>query len=93
MNYIDFHIHIDFYDKPEDIIEKYENHRIYCLFVTNLPELFEKHYKSTAKYKYVRLALGYHPEMISQYEFNKDLFIKMNIKLAPHRIDYAVSSR
>lgn len=76
MSYIDFHVHIDFYDDPDKIIKYYEDMGIYALFVTDLPEIFEKHLYKYANYKYVRLALGYHPDMISYYDFNKEKFNK-----------------
>jgi len=76
MNYIDFHIHIDFYDNPDNIIQYYEKRKIYCIFVTNLPELFESHLNKYKNLKYIRIAIGFHPEMISQYDFNKNTFNK-----------------
>lgn len=76
MKYIDFHVHIDHYDDANEILKKCEENQILTLFVTNLPEIFEKHYGYYKKYKNVRLALGYHPDLISseEYQFNEDLF-------------------
>ncbi|GAA0685461.1 TatD family hydrolase [Clostridium cadaveris] len=74
MKYIDFHVHMDFYKKTEEIIKTYEENEIYSLFVTNLPEIYKVHLKKYNDYKYVKLALGYHPEMIDYYPFNKDIF-------------------
>lgn len=69
MPLIDTHVHIDFYPNPYETAKSYENNRIYTLFVTNLPELFAKHSKSFNNFKYVRLCLGYHPQVTSEFEF------------------------
>lgn len=76
MKYVDFHVHMDFYNKPEEIINIYERMQIYSLFVTNLPEIYEKHLRKYNKYKYIKLALGYHPEMLDFYQFNNSIFDK-----------------
>ena len=74
MKFVDFHVHIDFYKNPEIIINLYEKSQIYALFVTNLPQIYEKHLVKYNKYNYIKLALGYHPEMIDFYSFDKELF-------------------
>lgn len=74
MTLIDTHVHIDFYPDPQKIANQYKKLKIYTLFVTNLPELFKKHYFSFNSYKYVRLCLGYHPQVASEYFFKKELF-------------------
>ncbi|MFL0165262.1 TatD family hydrolase [Candidatus Clostridium helianthi] len=76
MNYIDFHVHMDFYKNPQEIINIYEKKQIYSLFVTNLPEIYEAHLPKYNGFKYIRLGLGYHPEMVDYYDFNKDIFNK-----------------
>lgn len=76
MTLIDTHIHIDHYANPLEIAQEYEKNKIYTLFVTNLPELFIKHHNSYSKFKYVRLCLGYHPQLALEYELNFDLFKK-----------------
>lgn len=76
MAFIDTHVHIDLYDNPIQIAMDYENAKIYTLFVTNLPELFEKLFHSFKNLKYVRLCLGYHPQLSTEFEFNDLLFKK-----------------
>jgi TatD DNase family protein len=94
MNYIDFHVHIDSYDHPETILRAYEDNKIYAIFVTNLPEIFALHYPKIKNFNYVRLALGFHPQVIAQYEFNKELF-DQNIKYTNYigEVGLDVSSR
>jgi len=76
MTLIDTHVHIDFYPDPQGIAKSYENNKIYTLFVTNLPELFAKYSKSFNQFKYVRLCLGYHPQVTSEFEFKYQEFEK-----------------
>ncbi|MCM3697882.1 TatD family hydrolase [Paenibacillus macerans] len=77
MTYFDFHVHIDHYPNPNKLAKEYESNKIYALFVTNLPELFEKQYLSYQGFKYVRLALGYHPDLTDEFPLNQDLFDKL----------------
>jgi TatD DNase family protein len=74
MNYVDLHVHIDFYDNPVDVASEYDLNNIYALFVTNLPQIYEKHFATFPKYKKIRMAIGYHPELANRYEFNMELF-------------------
>lgn len=74
MPLIDTHVHIDHYPEPHKVAQEYERLKIYTMFVTNLPELFSKHYNSFQGYKYVRLCLGFHPQVASEFNFNDSLF-------------------
>lgn len=74
MPLIDTHVHIDFYSDPMKVALQYENLKIYALFVTNLPEIFSKHKDSFQNFKYVRLCLGYHPQVSEEFNLNKTLF-------------------
>lgn len=76
MSYIDTHVHIDFYPNPYELALEYEKKKIYTLFVTNLPELYEKHLPRFSNLKYIRLCLGYHPQISNEYVLNKKLFEK-----------------
>lgn len=75
-SFIDTHVHIDFYDNPNELINTYERLKILTLFMTNLPEIFNKHYEHFNEFKCIRLALGYHPTLIDEYDFNKEEFLK-----------------
>lgn len=77
MNLIDFHVHIDYYQNYHEIFNKYEQNKIYTLFVTNLPQIYEKCVKEFRQSKYVKIAIGYNPQLSNQYEFNKNLFLKL----------------
>lgn len=75
-SFIDTHVHIDFYDNPNEFIDKYENLKILAIFVTNLPQIFNKHYTKFNNFKNIRLAIGYHPALIDEYDFDKKEFLK-----------------
>ena len=75
-NYIDCHVHLDLYDYPDQIIHEYEARQIYALFVTFLPELFERSFLKVQRCRFVRMGLGYHPEMVRDYPFREEVFKK-----------------
>ncbi|MBO1137476.1 TatD family deoxyribonuclease [Enterococcus faecalis] len=76
MGYVDLHVHIDFYSNPTELANEYENLKIYTIFVTYLPEIFLKTRHEYENYKYVRMALGFHPDMVGEYSFDKNEFEK-----------------
>ncbi|WP_155008754.1 Qat anti-phage system TatD family nuclease QatD [Priestia megaterium] len=73
-NFVDFHVHIDYYPNYKEIFSYYDQHQIYTLFVTNFPEVYKKAKETFPNSKYVKLALGYHPEMVGIKSFNKKEF-------------------
>ncbi|HBJ01687.1 MAG TPA: TatD family deoxyribonuclease [Lysinibacillus sp.] len=73
-NLVDFHVHIDYYPNYKTIYDFYTNQKIYALFVTNFPEVFKKAMDTFPESKYVKIALGYHPEMINIRPFKKKAF-------------------
>ncbi|MFI8715384.1 TatD family hydrolase [Brevibacillus brevis] len=75
-NFVDFHVHIDYYPNYETIFDFYNNQKIYALFVTNFPEVFNKAKYTFPESKYVKIALGYHPEMINVRPFKQKSFDK-----------------
>ncbi len=70
---IDTHTHIDFFENFEEAILQYQNQKIYTIFVTNLPELYDLSRKKVNS-SFVRIAIGYHPLLIKKYKFNEKLF-------------------
>lgn len=74
MGYVDLHVHIDFYANPRELAKEYEKLKIYTIFVTYLPEIFLKTRHEYENYKYVRMAIGFHPDMVGEYHFNKTEF-------------------
>lgn len=73
---IDAHIHIDFYDNPTKIVREIVREDISAIFVTHLPELFEKQEMLYSNIPQIFLAVGFHPILVNEYEFNENLFLK-----------------
>jgi len=63
----DTHFHLDLFKSKDEIIKSIEEFQIYTIAVTNLPVLFKK-LKGTLSSKYIRPALGFHPELLFQYK-------------------------
>ena len=63
----DTHCHLDLLKNQADIISKIEEFKIYTIAVTNLPVLYKKLQVNITS-KYIRPALGFHPELILKYK-------------------------
>jgi TatD DNase family protein len=74
MNYIDTHFHLDLFDDI-NLIDEIEKNNVYSIAATNLPSVFDHTYKLALNKKYVRAALGYHPELVYQHQDEIDLFV------------------
>lgn len=73
---MDAHMHFDLYKKREDVLSYIEAHHSYTIAVTNLPELYERYYRQYEDYKYIRIALGFHPELAYQYKNQLPVFLR-----------------
>lgn len=71
---IDTHVHIDFYEDPLRVILSYKNLDIRAIFVTHLPEIFDKHINTYNLGEQIRLAVGYHPQVVGAYDLDIELF-------------------
>ena len=63
----DTHFHLDLQKERAAAIRNIEEKQIYTIAVTNLPDLYRKESVEIAS-KYIRFALGFHPELICQYK-------------------------
>lgn len=66
-NFYDTHFHLDLQESKNEILKEIESNKIYTIAVTNLPPLYEKLSKEINS-KFIRIALGLHPELIGQYQ-------------------------
>lgn len=66
-NLYDTHFHFDLQESKGEVLKEIENNQIYTIAVTNLPPLYEK-LKKEVNCKFMRVALGFHPELIGQYQ-------------------------
>lgn len=74
----DTHMHLDLFNYREKVIEDIEKNKSYTIAVTNLPILYEKYIKMYNDLKYIKFALGFHPELVYEYKDQLDIFF-MNI--------------
>lgn len=74
---MDAHMHFDLYKNREDILNYIELNKSYTIAMTNLPELFQKYEKLYNQYKYIRIALGFHPELVCDYSYQINLFLEL----------------
>lgn len=91
---IDAHIHIDFYDNPTKIVREIIKQDISAVFVTHLPELFEKYENLYSNIPQLFLAVGFHPILVNEYEFNEKLFLNSLTKtrfVGEIGLDYSVA--
>lgn len=65
-HYYDTHLHLDLLKNRAAIIHEIEENQINTIAVTNLPDLFRKE-TADVKSKYIRFALGFHPELVHQF--------------------------
>lgn len=66
-NLYDTHCHIDLLKNIDSVIDNINNQAIYTIAVTNLPPLFVS-LKNKINSQYIRIALGFHPELIEDYK-------------------------
>lgn len=63
----DTHIHLDLFKNQDELIKEIEDNKIYTIAVTNLPILFTK-LNNRLSSKYIKPALGLHPELLFEYQ-------------------------
>nr|WP_294504242.1 Qat anti-phage system TatD family nuclease QatD [uncultured Rhodopila sp.] len=63
---VDFHCHLDLYPDFEAAIAKAEAARIYTLTVTTTPKAWPRNHELTHGTRYVRAALGLHPQLVAE---------------------------
>ena len=68
-NYIDTHLHLDLIDNIDKTVQYIEKKQIYTIAVTNHPKVFEG-LIGKINSKYVRVALGMHPELVDVANIN-----------------------
>lgn len=75
----DTHLHLDLYKDREETIRYIEDSQSYTIAVTNLPVLYEKYQEKYKGLKYIRFAMGLHPQLLPEYKEQLLLMLK-NIK-------------
>src|SRR5579864_1932918 len=72
--FVDAHCHIDLYQAPRKTIEQAETDRIYTIAVTNAPSVFAHTAALVAGSRYVRAAIGLHPELVHSHRHELENF-------------------
>jgi len=73
---IDFHCHIDLYQKPAAIIAEAARRCVYVLAVTTTPRAFEGNLRLVGDSKRIRVAAGLHPELVKERHMEADDLIE-----------------
>ena len=66
-NLYDTHFHLDIQPDKKKAIKEINDNHIYTIAVTNLPDLYRKGINEVSS-PFIRLALGFHPELVSEYK-------------------------
>lgn len=61
----DTHFHLDLMESFADTVKEIEENQVYTIAVTNLPVLYSS-LKAKLNSKYIKPALGFHPELINE---------------------------
>jgi len=73
----DTHLHLDLFGNPKEIVKAIESKKCYSIAVTNLPQVFISTKELCEGLKYVRPALGYHPELAHKFNNQFELFYEL----------------
>ena len=82
MGLVDFHCHLDLFPDPVAAIAEAEAAQIYTLTVTTTPRAWDRNLALTKGTRYVRAALGLHPQLVGAHAKELTLWEK---KLATAR--------
>lgn len=77
IQYHDTHFHLDLCPSPEEMADMIEKAKIFTIAVTNSPSVFFYTQKIASEKKYIRAALGLHPELAAQRHHEVDKFIEL----------------
>jgi TatD DNase family protein len=67
MKLVDTHFHLDLQRDPLAVVAECEARTVYTIAVTNAPSVFPHTRRITAGTKYLRAALGLHPELVATH--------------------------
>lgn len=77
MAFHDTHFHLDLFDNPEKEVQKIEAAKIYTIAVTNSPSVFFYTQKITENCKYIKPAIGLHPELAFERKHEVDKVVEL----------------
>ncbi len=71
---VDTHCHLDLYPDPAALLRTIEEAGVYTVAVTNAPSVFPHTKRLTERARYVRPAIGLHPELVKTHAGERSLF-------------------
>lgn len=74
---VDAHCHVDLYASPQQIVDHAEVEKICTIAVTNAPSVFRHTKNLVTSARYVRPALGLHPELVKSHARELDLMFEL----------------
>lgn len=73
----DTHCHIDLFKDRQTLLNEIEHKGIYTIAVTNAPSVYQVTERLTTGKRFVRPALGLHPELVATHAGELDLFERL----------------
>lgn len=73
----DTHFHLDLFENPAGVVDRIDAANVYTIAVTNLPAVFENTTRLIGSSKYIRAALGFHPELAHRHAHQLDKFLQL----------------
>jgi len=64
--FVDYHCHLDLYPYHKDLLAECQKNGIATLTVTTTPKAWQKNVEMATSYDKIRVALGLHPQLVSQ---------------------------
>jgi len=77
MSFVDTHCHVDLYPDYLKLLEETEQAGIYTIAVTNAPSVFRQCFSLTNSHKFIRAALGLHPQLVGTRHHEIQLMLEM----------------
>ncbi|RAP34404.1 hydrolase TatD [Legionella quinlivanii] len=74
---VDFHCHLDLYPNFPELVKECEHRKIYTLAVTTTPRAWQRNHMLAKQTKYVRAALGLHPQLVGELGHEVDVLCKL----------------
>jgi TatD DNase family protein len=71
--FVDSHCHVDLFTSPAEIVTEAETRKVYTIAVTNAPSVFRHTADLTKGCRYVRAAVGLHPELVHSHGHQVEL--------------------
>ncbi len=74
--FVDTHFHLDLWKNADELVNEIESNEVYTIAVTNSPSVFDYTLRLAQGKKYIRAAIGLHPELVAQRQSELALFLK-----------------